>query len=240
LKKKDYNYVITDSPPLSVIQQNEQIKMKEDHNIETYFLRVDETVNSIIGLGEEVDESIIVQKVLRSLPMRFDPNISVLEERVDIESISMDELDGIFTADEMRTERENLGIKEATFKASKRSNKNRKKKKKEYSSSSDISKDDEEVANFVIILKKGTDDRYKGNLPLICFNYDGIGHFSYKCPHKTKKEMKKMIQTKNKQIKEKELKRKYSRKVFAPKKTTPHQTKMNSIKVKRKDFYSWK
>jgi hypothetical protein len=43
--------------------------------------------------------------------------------------------------------------------------------------------DDEEVANFVKRLNKGTDGRYRGNIPLICFNCDGIGHFSNKCPH---------------------------------------------------------
>jgi hypothetical protein len=32
--------------------QLEQPKMKEDENIAAYFLRVDETVNAIIGLGE--------------------------------------------------------------------------------------------------------------------------------------------------------------------------------------------
>ena len=32
----------------------EQLKMKEDENIAAYFLRVDETVNAIIGLGEEL------------------------------------------------------------------------------------------------------------------------------------------------------------------------------------------
>jgi hypothetical protein len=37
--------------------------------------------------------------------MRFDPNISTLEEREDLGTISMDELHGIFTAYEMRTNR---------------------------------------------------------------------------------------------------------------------------------------
>jgi hypothetical protein len=60
-------------------------------------------VNAIIGLGEEIEESVIVQKVLRSLPMRFNPKISTLEERSDLNSISMDELHGIFTTYEMRT-----------------------------------------------------------------------------------------------------------------------------------------
>jgi hypothetical protein len=78
--------------------------MKEDEDIAAYFLRFDETVNVIIRFGEEIEESVIVQKVLRSLPMRFNPKISPLEERSDLNSISMDELDGIFTAYEMRTE----------------------------------------------------------------------------------------------------------------------------------------
>jgi hypothetical protein len=63
--------------------------MKEDEDITAYFLRVDETVNAIIGLGEEIKESVIVQKVLRSRPMRFIHKISALEETSDLNSISM-------------------------------------------------------------------------------------------------------------------------------------------------------
>jgi hypothetical protein len=55
--------------------QFEQLKMKEDEKIAAYFLRVDEIVNAILGLGEEIKEFVIVQKVLRSLPMIFDPKI---------------------------------------------------------------------------------------------------------------------------------------------------------------------
>jgi hypothetical protein len=118
--------------------QFEQLKMKEDENIAAYFLRVDETVNAIIGLGEEIKESVIVQKLLRSLPMRFDPKILALEERSDLNSISMDELHGIFTTYEMRTEHENPNIKEAAFKASKKSKK-KGRQKEEHSSNNDVS-----------------------------------------------------------------------------------------------------
>jgi hypothetical protein len=83
----------------------------------------------------------------------------------------------------MRTEQENPDIKEESFKESKRSKK-KKKEQEEYSSNNDISEDDEEVANFIKRLIKGTNGRYRGKLPLICFNCDGIGHFSNKCPHK--------------------------------------------------------
>jgi hypothetical protein len=143
-------------------------------------------VNAIIGLGEEIEESVIVQKVLRSLPMRFNPKISTLEEISDLNSISMDELHGIFTAYEMRTKQENPDVKETAFKASKRSKK-KKKEQEEYSSSNDVSEDDEEVANFVKRLNKGTNGRYGGKLPLICFNCDGIGNFGNNCPHKKKR-----------------------------------------------------
>ena len=105
--------------------QFEQLKMKEDENIATYFLRVDEIVNAIIWLGEEIEEYVIIQKGLISLPMRFDSNISALEEWEDLDSISMDELHGIFIAYEMRIEHENPDVIEETFKASKRSKKNK-------------------------------------------------------------------------------------------------------------------
>jgi hypothetical protein len=118
--------------------------------------------------------------------MRFNPKISALEERSDLNSISMDELHGIFTAYDMRTEKENVDVKEASFKASKKSNQ-KKKEQEEYSSINDVSEDDEEVANFVKRLNKGTNGKYKGKLPLNLFNCDGIGHFANKCSHKKKR-----------------------------------------------------
>jgi hypothetical protein len=149
--------------------QFKQLKMKEDENIAAYFLRVDETVNAIIVLEEEIEEFVIIHKVLRSLPMRFNPKISTLEEILGLNSISMDELHGIFTAYEMRTEQENPDVKESSFKSSKRSKKN-KHQQEEYSNNNNISEDDEEVVNFVKRMNKGTNGTYRGKLPLICFN----------------------------------------------------------------------
>jgi effector-binding domain-containing protein len=163
----------------------EQLKMKQDEDIATYLLRVDEIVNTIKGLGVEVHESMVVQNVLRSLPMRFDPKISTLEERADLGTLSMDELHGIFTTYEMRTEKENPVTKEATFKASKKTNKKNKKKSKPGCSCSDHSDEDEEMDNFIRKLKKGI-NKYKCKLPLNFFNCCGIGHFASKCPHKNK------------------------------------------------------
>jgi len=112
-------------------------------------------VNDIKGLGKEIKGSLIVQKVLISLPMRFDPKISSLEEREDLDTLSMDKLHGILIAYEMRTEQDNPSKKGESFKASKNIRKNKKMSKSSFSCSDD-SDEDEEITNFVRRLNKGT------------------------------------------------------------------------------------
>ena len=134
--------------------QFENLKMKEEENIAAYFLRVDEIVNIIKGLGEKVDEQVIVQKILRSLPMRFDSKISAIEERSDLNTMTMDKFHGILIAYEMRIEQEDLAEKEASFKVTNRRRTIKQKSKTEYNSDDDS--DTEEEANFVRKLKRGT------------------------------------------------------------------------------------
>jgi hypothetical protein len=56
-----------------------QLNMKEDEDIEAYFIQFNEVMNGIIGLGDEMKENVVVQKLIISLPMRFDSKISTLE-----------------------------------------------------------------------------------------------------------------------------------------------------------------
>ena len=81
----------------------EHLTMKEDEYVAAYFLQVDEVVNTMRGLGEKVENASLVQKILRSPPMIFDSKFSTLEERQDLDKLSMDELHGTLTAYEMRT-----------------------------------------------------------------------------------------------------------------------------------------
>jgi hypothetical protein len=80
--------------------------MNEEESISTYFVHVDEIVNTIRGLGEYIKEIIIVQKVLRSLPSIFDLKIYTIEEIKDIKNMKMDEFHGILNAYEMRIEKD--------------------------------------------------------------------------------------------------------------------------------------
>ena len=51
--------------------QFESLKMEEFEYITTYFLSIDEVVNTMRGLGEKVKDVDVVQKVLRYLLVRF-------------------------------------------------------------------------------------------------------------------------------------------------------------------------
>ena len=53
--------------------------MKEEENIGEYLLRLDEVVNAIRGLGGKLKEREVVDKVLRTLPMKYDSKVSTLE-----------------------------------------------------------------------------------------------------------------------------------------------------------------
>ena len=156
--------------------------MKEEENIAAYFLQVDEIVNIIKGLGEKFEEPVIVQKILRSLPMRFHSKLSAIEERSDLNTMTVDKLHGNLTTCEMRIEQEDPTGKEATFKVSNKRGTSKQKPKLEYINDEDES-DNEEEASFMRKLKRGT-GKYKGKLPLKCFECGRIGHFASKCPYK--------------------------------------------------------
>ena len=76
--------------------------MNEKQDIATYLLRVDEVVNAIKGLGEELDELLVVKKVLRSLLLKYDAKVSAIEETRDLTKITMDELHGSLIEYEIR------------------------------------------------------------------------------------------------------------------------------------------
>jgi hypothetical protein len=97
----------------------EQLKMNEDETVNKYFLRVEELVNAMKGLGEKFEESFLVQKILRSLLDKFNPKVSAIEELNDLKTLSIDQLLGTLTAYEMIISKDKSITREASFKADK-------------------------------------------------------------------------------------------------------------------------
>jgi hypothetical protein len=145
--------------------------MNEKEDIATYFIRVDEVVNDIRGLCEEIDESLVVQKVFRSLLLKYDGKVSTIEEIRDLTKMKVDELHGSLIAYEMRTGTESdQPNNEAAFKS--------------INKTTDKDNDlDEEIANSVRRFQKGS-GRYKGKYPLKFFNCGRIGHIVERCYYK--------------------------------------------------------
>lgn len=54
--------------------------MKEEDNIATFFLQVDEVVIPIRGLGEEPKDTMTIKKILTYIPQGFNAKIFVIKE----------------------------------------------------------------------------------------------------------------------------------------------------------------
>ena len=67
--------------------QFEQLKMKEYEIVGEHFLRVEELVNAMKALGEKIEEPSLGQKILRSLPDRFNLKVSAIEELNDLKTL---------------------------------------------------------------------------------------------------------------------------------------------------------
>lgn len=152
--------------------------MNEDENIKVYMLRVNEVINVIKGLRENIEDTIIMKKVLLSLPQRFNSKVSTIEEAKDLNTFNMDEMHGYLTAYEMKIGKGKYIDREVAFKI--------KKKIKAMPEFDEEEISDELKVNFVRKLNKEIKGKYKGKLPFKYFNYRGIGHFVVKFPHNEK------------------------------------------------------
>ena len=66
----------------------EQLCMKEEENIASYLQRVAEVANTIIGLGDDMPEEKVVEKILRSLTPRFDSKVSAIGELKELGTLT--------------------------------------------------------------------------------------------------------------------------------------------------------
>ena len=80
----------------------EALRMKDDEPIKAYVDKLNEIVSQMRMLGSDITESSIVNKVLVSLPSKFDSKVDAIEESKDLSKLTMNELIGSLQANEKR------------------------------------------------------------------------------------------------------------------------------------------
>ena len=94
----------------------ENLRMRSDESIASFFLCLDDIVNRMRNLGETTTDTTLVENVLRSLTSKFESKVSAIEEKQDLQTLTIVQLHGILTAFEMRKGGPSQ-IREVTFKA---------------------------------------------------------------------------------------------------------------------------
>jgi len=96
--------------------EDERVFNDED-DIRAYLLRVNEVIKNIRVLGETIEDAIIVNKVLISLPSIFDSKVFSIEEAKNLDMFSMYEMHGLLTSYEMRIDKPKSSNRESIFKS---------------------------------------------------------------------------------------------------------------------------
>ena len=83
----------------------DNLAMKENESVQTFFSRVAGIVNQIRSYGDTLTDKRIVEKVLRSLPPKFEHIVAAIEESKDLSKLTRHELMSSLEAHEQRMSR---------------------------------------------------------------------------------------------------------------------------------------
>ena len=95
----------------------ENLQMSNSETINDFFTRALSIVNQIKSHGDTLDDQKVVENILRSLPIIFDPIVVAIEESKDLSQVSIDSLMGSLQTHEQRLNRSNGSSMENAFKS---------------------------------------------------------------------------------------------------------------------------
>jgi hypothetical protein len=121
---------------LNLIREFEMQRMKESETIKDYSDRLLDIVNKVRLLGTDFSDSRIVQKILVTVPEKFEATISSLENSKDVSRITLAELLNALQAQEQRRLMRQEGSVEGAFQATSQNNMYKKEKQSNSNNSS--------------------------------------------------------------------------------------------------------
>jgi hypothetical protein len=95
----------------------ENLKMKDNESVDTFMTQLMSVVNQLRQYGDDFEKKRVVEKVLRSLPKKFEPVFVPIEEFKDLSLIKIDELTSSLIAHESRISRYEEVSMEHAFKS---------------------------------------------------------------------------------------------------------------------------
>ena len=176
--------------------------MSEDESFDSFYSKLNEVVIGKFNLGEKMEDSKVVRKILRSLPEIFHDKVTVIEESKDLDEIKVQELIGSLQTYELSlpTQRKSKSLalktinerveahdssdedvveKDAAYLAKnfrkflKFKNSGKFDDKRKFTSSRKEKKD----------FKKRDGKESQSNQGVTCFECNGHGHFKKECPN---------------------------------------------------------
>ena len=91
----------------------ETMSMKDSDTVDSFYTHITGLINQIKSHGETIEDRKFVEKVLRSLPPKFDTLVVTREERKDSSQFSLYELQASLINHEHRLNRSNMSLANA-------------------------------------------------------------------------------------------------------------------------------
>ncbi|CAJ2654309.1 unnamed protein product [Trifolium pratense] len=93
----------------------ELIKMKESETVKNYYTKIKELVSQMRSYGDNILDKRIVEKILISIPRKYDAIVTTIEQTKDLSTMSVTELIGSLEAYEQRLSRHDDNTFENAF-----------------------------------------------------------------------------------------------------------------------------
>ncbi|XP_019450621.1 PREDICTED: uncharacterized protein LOC109352893 [Lupinus angustifolius] len=174
----------------SLRKQYELLHMEEGDKVGEYFTKILTITNQMKGYGEAITDTMIIEKIMRSLLPRFDFIVVAIEESKDVTLMKIEELQSSLEAHELRLIERNPRKKaEQALKATHKDNDRRKDKRWKGKQNFNRRKTSQEWSESSDKRGRSKFNQKKFDKSKVeCFNCHKLGHYSYECSNEKNKQ----------------------------------------------------